>query len=339
MALVPGLKEFSEDRPDVSRKPSGRVVLKDASPGELPRLRPTATPVETYARPNKGVQDNSLSRLAESLAAFNPSLLRFSEAYMKDEDKVDAEFNKRLNSMTPAEAMAKIKDGSDPEFSSRISKAKNQELFAARVAQDTFEKAKEEWATENKDGLNVDDFIAKKNKEVLATYGGKGQEGFINEYLRLVNPRWDSLRGAQTKHDVEKTNTEKMQGVTSLFQLTVENGRSAGKTPDEIAKTLRNEINGNRILAGLDPRQQEAELLNQTEIWANSGDYDLVKAVVSSKGTNGISLLDNRDHGAKAAALLERDVSPSRMRVPRCLERCSAAVSEMEVRPGRPRQP
>lgn len=301
MAKVPGLSPVDQERPDVRRARGGRVPVRDQI-REAPELRPTARPLDTFVRVRPVVDDN-LQQLSQALGALNPSLLRFGDAIVADREKerVDAAFNAKLSTYrTVDEALA------DPEVEAGLSNAKHQELLAARVARETVDAATQEWATSQHEGLDVEEFIRQKQVDVLSRYGGEGRDYFTNEFLRLVGPGFNGIRQGQAKYNVERVNEEKAQGAASLISLTIDNGRREGQKPEEIAAAVYGEITGNAILAKLDPGQQKGEVMNAALKYAEAGDVDLVKALVSTKGPNGLSLLEDREHGHKAVQLLEK---------------------------------
>ena len=299
MTRVPGLTPFSEDRPDVDRKRPGRVPVRDQI-REAPELRPTARPLDTYAHVQT-VKDDNLDDVVNAFSALNPALLRFGSAVQEDRNKLDPEVNTILSTAPTVDAALQ-----HPKVAGALSNAKHQELLAARVARETVDMATQEWATANREGLDVEEFIRQKKVDVLGKYGGEGRDYFTNEFLRLVEPGLHGIRQGQAKYNVDRVNEEKAQGAASLISLTIDNGRREGQKPEEIAAAVYGEITGNAILAKLDPGQQKGEVMNAALKYAEAGDVDLVKALVSTKGPNGLSLLEDREHGHKAVQLLEK---------------------------------
>lgn len=299
MTRVPGLTLFSEDRPDVDRKRPGRVPVRDQI-REAPELRPTARPLDTYARVQP-VKDDNLDDVVNAFSALNPAILRFGSAVQEDRNKLDPEVNTIISTAPTIDAALQ-----HPKVASALSNAKHQELLAARVARETVDMATQEWASANREGLDVEEFIRQKKVDVLGKYGGEGRDYFTNEFLRLVEPGLHGIRQGQAKYNVDRVNEEKAQGAASLISLTIDNGRREGQKPEEIAAAVYGEITGNAILAKLDPGQQKGEVMNAALKYAEAGDVDLVKALVSTKGPNGLSLLEDREHGHKAVQLLEK---------------------------------
>lgn len=303
MALVPGLRADPQERPDVSRNTS-RVGIESDGVGRPQRLRPTAAPIETYTRPPAIPKDDSAERLISALAPLNRSLLTLGSV-LHEEKKKDgnADLNAWISTKKADEVRQEIRDNPNGPMAVAIREEKGQELFAAKVAQDVVLKAQEEWAGGQKDGVDIEQFIASKLDPVLKEYGGNKR--FINEFIRLSKPGLDTLRNGQLKHNVEVRERQEMQGVSALLERTIENGIAEKRSPDDIAAAVRAEIKGNKDLARLDPAKQESELLNVLQRRAVAGDVPMVRAIATSKGANGISLQDSREHGLKVTQLLE----------------------------------
>ncbi len=303
MALVPGLRGGLQERPDGSRN-TGRVVVTQDGVPKNPRLKPQAGPVETYSRPAALPTNNDAERLMSALSSLNPSLLRFGEV-MKEEDKdKHAALNAKLSTMKAEDVRSELRDNPTGELASSLKEEKAQELFAAKMAQDDITRWQEEWATGAKDGVDVEAFLNERVQARLKENGATGQR-FTNEYLRLIQPGMNTIRNGQLKHNVQKADEELSQGASALLERTIANGVSEGKKPDDIAAAVRAEITGNKTLAGRDASWQEGEVLNIAKRYAEQGNVELVNALVNSKGANGFSLLNNREHGSTATKLIE----------------------------------
>lgn len=304
MALVPGLRGGLQERPDLERN-TGRVGLQTDGVPKNHKLRPQATPIETYTRPPALPKDNDADRLIASLAGLNPALLQLGAA-LKDEQKdKHAGWNAKIATMKAEDIRRETRDNPNGDLARYLHEEKGQELFAAKLAQDTVTRAQEEWAAGPKEGADVESFIAGRINSVVQEHGGQGRERFTNEFLRLSKPGFDSIRSGQLKHNVETRTAAEQQGAFALIERTIANGVTEGKKPDDIATAVRSEIKGNKDLARLDPTRQETEVLNIATRYAEQGNVELVRALVNSKGANGFSLLENREHSLKATKLLE----------------------------------
>lgn len=304
MALVPGLRGGLQERPEGERN-TGRVGLQTDGVPRMPKLHAQAAPIETYTRPVAIPKDDNAQRLISALSTLNPALLRFGEA-MKTESKDEhAETNAKLATMSMGDVTNELKSNPEGPLSLALRKEKGQELFAAKLAQNTVLKAQEEWAAGPKDGVDANAFVRERVDAVLKEHGGAGKERFTNEFLRLTTPGFATILNGQLKHNVQKADADLQQGALALIERTASNGIAEGKKPAEIVANIRAEMRGNKALAGRDMAWQEGEMLNMAVRYAEQGNTEMVTALVNSKGDNGISLLSNREHGSKATKLLE----------------------------------
>ncbi|KFC68877.1 hypothetical protein FG93_03499 [Bosea sp. LC85] len=303
MALVPGLRGGLQEKPDLERN-TGRVGLQSDGVPRMPKLRPAASPIETYTRPGALPKDNDAERLMAALAPLNSALLGFGEVMKGEQKDKHAASNAWLATHSAEDARKELRDNPTGELATSLREEKGQELFAAKMAQDDVTRWQEEWATGPKDGVDVEEFLRSRVEGRMKEHGGTGSR-FVNEYLRLVRPGMDGIRNGQLKHNVQKADEQVSQGALALIERTIANGKAEGKNADDIVSLVRGEITGNKLLAGRDASWQEGEVLNIAMRYAEQGDVDFVTALVKSKGANGISLLGNREHGLKATKLLE----------------------------------
>lgn len=304
MALVPGLRGGLQERPEAGTRNDSRVGLQTDGVPRMPKLRPSASPVETYTRPGALPKDNDTERLMAALAPLNASLLRFGETVQAGDKDKHAAVNAKLSTMKAEDVRSELRDNPTGELATSLKEEKAQELFAAKMAQDDVTRWQEEWATGAKDGADVEEFLRQRVDARLKENGGTGQR-FTNEYLRLIQPGMNGIRNGQLKHNVQRADEQLAQGASALLERTIANGVTEGKKPDDIASAVRAEITGNKTLAGRDASWQEGEVLNIATRYAEQGNVELATALVRSKGANGVSLLDNREHGLKATKLIE----------------------------------
>lgn len=313
MALVPGLRGGLQERPEGGTRNTGRIVVTEDGVPRNQRLRPTASPIETYSRPAALPKNNDAERLMSALSSLNPALLSFGEAMKEGDKDKHAAINARLATMKAEDVRSELRDNPTGDLATSLKEEKGQELFAAKMAQDDVTRWQEEWATGAKDGVDVEEFLRQRVDARLKEHGATGQR-FTNEYLRLIQPGMNGIRNGQLKHNIQRADEELSQGASALLERTIANGVSEGKKPDDIAAAVRAEIKGNKTLAGRDASWQEGEVLNIVQRYAEQGNVELVTALINSKGTNGFSLRDNREHGGKALKLLELADSKQRER-------------------------
>lgn len=303
MALVPGLRGGLQEKPDAERN-TGRVGLQTDGVPRMPKLRPTAAPIETYTRPAAIPEDNDAERLMAALVPLNSALLGFGEVMKAEEKDKHAAVNAKLSTMKAEDVRSELRDNPTGELATSLKQEKGQELFAAKMAQDDITRWQEEWATGPKDGVDVEEFLRQRVDARLKEHGSTGQR-FTNEYLRLIQPGMNGIRNGQLKHNVQRADEQLSQGASALLERTIANGVTEKKSPDDIAAAVRAEITGNKLLAGRDASWQEGEVLNIAKRYAEQGNVELATALVKSKGANGFSLLENREHGSNATKLIE----------------------------------
>lgn len=309
MPKVSGLRPFDDEPAAPNSANDGRVQTREFAPNN-PRLRPTATPVDTFVRPAKAPIDNDLERLSSALSAFSPALEKYgmavqNENVRKKHDPVSAEFNELVSTKGAAWVRDDIKANPDGRAATLVRGEKESELFGTKAAEDFMARTVEAYGVEaNKDGFDFKAFRQKAIADELATHQGRG-ERFTNSFLESVSPKLTALEGAQVKHNIEKRSSEVAQAAGSTLTNIIDNGVLEKKSYGDIAKTVRKEIAGNQRLNILSPEKQEQELLAIIQQRAEKGEVDIVKALLDEPGANGISLSASRQFAPNASALIK----------------------------------
>lgn len=307
MALVPGLRAFREDRPDVGRGFRPRAEARDSLEGNLPRLRPTASPVNTMVQPTPPAQGGGeLEALARGLASLNPVLARYAEVEGTERrQQADADARARLGGMTFDEARQAVDRGDMPEMSNPWFRAAFMRQFGERTA--LWRAGQQQTAYENgfdRRNGDIEEFIARPAAEDLA--GAYGQDphfraGYGGAYTRFAN----QLRAHQTQFSSRETQTDVMQGVYESFLGVARDGLANNRTPQEIHDAMRARYQGNRDLLRVDFRTQDAEMLRAARALAAEGRYDLVQEILQGN-RGGLGPLANvREHAQAASQILE----------------------------------
>jgi hypothetical protein len=318
MALTPGLRPFSEDRPSVGGRNTGRVQVEDNTLRPQ-RLRPAAGPVDTFERPTlpeKSTGPSDLEQIASALGQLNPALQRFAAVSAPEyREDADARVNKKLAGMTTPDVVKTLKERTDPEITNYFGNAKGQQLLANRLASQTVEEATREYLTsESRDGINIDQFIAERKKKVLDEYGG--DKHFSEAFLEAVSPGLEKLRGAQGQYLTDKVKGEQLGGIFATFKNTIDNHLSQGGKVEEVFPLLQKEMQGNKLVLNMPFKEQQAELLKLAGMYADQGRKDVVETLLKSERTspdgNHGSLLTDRDFTAKASDILTTADSKSR---------------------------
>ncbi|GLK56132.1 hypothetical protein JOD31_001049 [Methylopila capsulata] len=314
MALVPGLRPITEDRPDVERS---RRNARVESP-ELRReaqLRPTANPVDTFVRAPAPPQDNQFLALARGLGALNPALNRFLDSYADSaRPEAEAAATRKLGGMTFEEARDAMKKGEITELQNPWFRAGWMKQFGQRMA--SWRAEQNATAYENdfdKDNDSADRLAADGMKEDLEAFGD--DKHFVAGYTPTASAAAGKLRSAQAQYKSERLNSDTRDNVYSDFLTTVKAAKEDGKSPEEIQALIRGKYKGNRELLNVPNKDQDREVLRVASSLADEGDFATAKALLESDrtgddGTKLGALKDNREFAADALrvlALAERE--------------------------------
>lgn len=119
---LPGLTRNDDTFARSNASPAkGRVVTGYQGPN-APGLRPTASPVDMYARPERPAVDNRVQDLAEALGSLNPALMRFAETQKTQNDEMlPARLAQRYSGKSADEQLQMMKN--DPDMQTTMGKA------------------------------------------------------------------------------------------------------------------------------------------------------------------------------------------------------------------------
>lgn len=310
MTKVAGLTPFTEDRPSVSGRNSGRVEVPQSNIRPQ-RLSPTANPVNRYARPAIPDGNNNWKRLAESLSTFNPKIREMLDQ-QAEEEKLEAEnlANRRLGGMSFEEANEAVKAGTIPEMSNPWFKAAFMKQYGERLGHQRASEIAAYYETEfDRENGNLDQYIAERMKEDLDEYGS--DKFFSSSYLGVMNRFNVSAQGKHQEHLTEQTKNETFQGAYETFLGTARQLMDEKATPQEIVDALKNKYQGNNDLLKIPYHEQDKELLRVAQTLAEEGNLDLVREILNSEqfnadGSPRSSLATNREFSTDAARILQK---------------------------------
>jgi hypothetical protein len=274
----PGLIPFSEDRPDIGGRIRGRAQVQDTIRPEA--LRPTASNIDTYARPQQPTQDDTLLQLAQGLAQINPAL-RTAAAGLSVDQQQQAEVDAKLKigGMTHEEAAEAVKNGTLSEFSNPWFRAAFNKQYGLRFGATDGSDLYEQWkAQSDKSGLNIDDFVAKRIKERADSLTDKHVKA---GYLASMQPWVTAMHEGQAKWAADETVKQTNDGVASTFLNIARSGIAKGDSPKTIADNIRSQYAGQAQLLKVSMRDQDKILLGVANSLAADGNYDVVKQLLS----------------------------------------------------------
>lgn len=302
MARVPGLRPVPDDRPAPRRgRPRGRVQAPTVS--ATPGLRPVASPVDTYSRPQRPSEDNTLLRLASGLAAVQPSLTRFLDAYAEDrKTEAEARAASTIGGMTFEEARQAREDGL-PEMNDPWFQAAFEAQYAQRLALWRQTERLQDYATNfDRQNGDVDPWLRDAMSQDLGSLDPKAQAA----YARAMAPFAARIQGQHTLEVSERMAGEARQGVYETLMATAREGLGQGHDPATIHAAMRAFYQGNRDLLRVSYRDQDLEMLRVAAVLAEEGHHDLVRDILTGD-RGGIGPLANvREHAQAATDLLTR---------------------------------
>ena len=308
MTKVPGLTAFPEDKPGGQMRKQMRIQVDEPS-SRRQRLSPTAAPVDTFVRAGRPQVDNRLDALIEGLAPMVPALRAFATVKKGDEAQDRYAYaNKTLGSMTVKQAEEALKSGSDPKLSAAVADVKGQQLLANKLAaQDVIDAQNDYFNSADRNNVNIDEFIATRRKNRMDQYGGN--KFFAEAYNEASASGYEAIRAGHGKFLIERQKGEQLDGVDATFGNIIANGKTQGKSSEEIGRAFWGEAQSNRIMLGMSQEEQDQLVLKHAKGLAEKGDYDTVKALLATKRRDrqGLehSLLEARTTTAAASNTLQ----------------------------------
>ena len=306
---LPGLTRITEDG---SRSPGnrnrGRVDTPSASTIRLPGLRPAASPVDTYARPERApIGSNGFEALAEALGSIQPSINNFINLQARKEEPQDADFaaaRSAMLTMSPDQRRQAIRDGSVPALTNLAGR----EVAGERLAYDRSLTIMQNYQTEFDRGTgDIDAFIREQIKDDVEQFGS--DPVFMGAYSKQITSLTDRLRG-QSVDDRSSYEMERRTGdVFEKWSSKSAYDLASGKPPEEVVANTFGEFQKNRDLLRLPFDKQQEMVLQLADQAATRGDLALAKTYLQYERKDGPykgSLLSDAKLGDKATSLLGR---------------------------------
>ncbi|QRM39463.1 hypothetical protein F3X89_17360 [Rhizobium rhizogenes] len=294
---------------------TGRVVTNYQGP-KTPGLRPAASPVDMYARPERAPIDNRLSDLAEALGSLNPALQRYAQNVKEEKDQLlPAHLAQRYGGRTFAEQQNMMKD--DPDMKSQM----GQRLIAAHAGRAAAEEAAQSIIAEYENGFDketgdIDEFLNSRQRKIIEA--NPNNPFFAQEFNTVYGPIAGKLREQQLQYRVKATEDKVQDTVHGSWLGTVRAGITKGDNPEAIANALRQSYDANKNLLFVDYADQDKAMVGVIQTLTQNMDrepsdakkyLEVIKALATeqrtaSDGTKLGSLLDNAKLGPDTAQLL-----------------------------------
>jgi hypothetical protein len=298
-----------------ARQSRGRVVTGYDGP-KTPGLRPAASPVDMYARPERAPIDNRLADLADALGALNPALQRFGKAAAEEKDELlPARVAQRYGGRTFDEQKALMKD--DPDMKTIM----GQRLIAGHAGRAAAEQAAQGVIAQYENGFDkengdIDAFLNDAQRKAIEA--NPDNPFFAQEFNTVYGPIAGKLREQQLTYKVKKTEDRVQNTVHDSWLGTVRAGITKGDDPKSIANALRQSYDANKSLLFVDYADQDKAMVGVIQTLTNNMErepgnakkyLEVIKEIATeqrtgSDGTKLGSLLDNKSLGPDTAQLL-----------------------------------
>ncbi len=297
MTLLPGLRPFTEDRPDVSAA-RGAVPQQEARI-RAPGLSPAASPLNTFVRPPTAPQDDSAQRLAAALSGMNPSLQRFASVLAEEgKDEVSSSVQAKILKAGSTQEVEKLIE-TDPEMATGLGKAAASRRLGQLLAAQAVNEAKTRYQN---DFDRVNGNVGQLTSEVAAPFLEKyGHDPiFRKQFMDDITPGVASITSADAQTKAADAYQRTQDDQTKIFTGIVTKAIDAGKSPEEAAAAVVGEFYGNERILKLPYAEQQKALVPVVRALAEQGRYDVVKALGETE-SKGERLLDNATVGPAVA--------------------------------------
>lgn len=306
MQKVPGLTALQRFGQQTARPIGSRAQAPDASGLKPAALQPQAQPVDTYSRPERPPEGNSLLQLADTLGAINPALQRFSQAMQPKPADSEAAMRAYLQKTPKQEVLKAFESGQPPKEAQTLEGMRvlgedlgfrDGQAFIQRYNSPDFDKATGD----------TDQLWREVQAETVKRFGN--DRAFMEVYTKAAE---DVRRKVMTSNMDYKTQEEATARADTNFGAW--EGRVAtmidnGDEPDKIAASLFGDIEKNRQFLGLHPKDQQKQLLQIADRYATRGQFDVARSILGFERQNGAykgSLISDRELGGQATDLLAR---------------------------------
>lgn len=307
---VPGLRPHS-DRPSSGGTLKGRPQAPTADQLQTPGLKPTASPVDTYARPQAPSGDNNLLNFANALASISPSLNNYlQEESGRRQQEMEDLANRRFAGMSFEEAHSAVESGSIREMENPWFQAAFMKQYGERLAYHRMNELSRAYETDfDKVNGDLDAFIAEAMRADLEQYGDN--RFFTASYNQLMQNFNVKAQASQAEYQTGLMVNETQNGVYDTFLGMTRQMMTEGATPEEIFNAIRGRYEDNHQMLHVSFKDQDAELLRVASTLAEEGHYEMVEAILKTprQGADGMSLgtlAENRDFATDAARIMTR---------------------------------
>ncbi|MBB4345210.1 hypothetical protein [Rhizobium leguminosarum] len=307
MARLPGLRPIDEERRRSGGGHNrGRVRTPSADNIRVQGLSPSASPVDTYARPEQApIGSNGWESLAKSLASIQPSISNFLnvQAAEHQDDDVTA-VRQAFLQKSPEDVRKAIREGSVPGLTSLAGR----ELAGERLAYDRSLQIMSAYQTDfDRETGDVDAFIRDRIKDDLAEFGN--DKALMGAYTKQIGTLTEKLRSQSVDDHSTFVQDQRQGNLFEKWSAKSTFNRAEGMPPAEVAAGMFGEFTKNQELLRVPFQKQQEMMLQLADQAATRGDYDLAKSILQHQRTDGPykgSLMTDAKVGDTASKLFAR---------------------------------
>jgi hypothetical protein len=306
MARVPGLSPSPRDGQQTFARPiRGRAQAPDASQLKPAALQPQAQPVDTYARPERPPESNTLLQLAQTLGDINPSLQRFTQALQPKPADSEAAARAYLQQTPKDEVYAALKSGNTPAPLKNLEGMRVLgEDLAYRDAQSYIQKYNTDFDKNNGD---TDELWREVSADTMKQFGK--DRAFMEVYTKAADDARRKVMASNMDFKAQEANDRIADANFGSWEGRVQTMMDNGDAGDKIAASLFSDIPKNKQFLQLHPKDQQKQILQIADRLATRGQFEVARSILQFQRKDGAyqgSLLTDRELGDKATDLLTR---------------------------------
>jgi len=264
-----------------------------------------AQPVDTYARPERPQESNSLLQLAQTLGDINPALQRFAEVMQPQPKDSYAAALAYRQTHSHEEIMRDIKVGNPP---APFKTLEGMRALGEDVAYQDAQKFIERYNTDfDKDNGDPDALWREVAGDTYKQFGN--DRAFMEVYTKAAEEARRKVMAANNDYKAEQAQGRINDAVYGSMEGRVQNMIDEGKSGDQIAASLFSDLPKNKQFLQIPLKDQQKYILQIADRYATRGQFDIARGILQFERKDGAykgSLLTDRELGDKANDLMAR---------------------------------
>lgn len=277
MAKVPGLTPF-EPPPSGGGAVRRKRRIDVESPLRPVGLQPQAQPVSVRGMVQPPAVDAKAYQALEALGRLVPEIDRLRNE-MLDEQKKEAEAlaEGRLAGMTLDQAKAAMAAGTLRVEDNPFGQLAMNSEYGKRIGIETVQAIAEEWATSDRDTVEMSDIIARRGQEALALLGDDPNAiAGYNARMRNALPQLQERAG---QYRADRFQRRALENANVVLMADTQQMIEDGVAPDQFAATLVGRLQNDAGIRGTGPEGQGVLIANVIRKLGEDGALDHVAAI------------------------------------------------------------